>query len=188
MDYRCLGKTGIQVSVLSFGAGPISTLMVSDDRPRQLAVVAYAIERGVNWFDTAATYGNGQSDHNLGRVLEQLGALGRVHVETKVRLTADDLRDITGAVKRSVAASLQRLRVPRVTLLQLHNSITEKRVDEPTSIIPADVLQKDGVADAFDELRAEGLVAYLGLTGIVSPSALAEVVAPARFETMQVPY
>jgi aryl-alcohol dehydrogenase-like predicted oxidoreductase len=188
MDYRRLGKTGIEISVLSFGAGPISTLMVGDNREQQRAVIAHAIECGINWFDTAATYGNGQSEDHLGRVLEELGALGRVHVATKVRLAAEDFDDISSAVKKSFAGSLQRLRVPRVTLLQLHNSITENRGDEPTSITPADVLRKDGVAEAFEQLRAEGLVAHLGLTGIGSPAALAEVLGSARFETMQVPY
>src|SRR4051794_39714821 len=109
MEYRTLGKTGIQVSALSFGCGPISTLLVGDDEARQRAVIARAIECGVNWFDTAATYGNGQSEGNLGRVLEELNAASRVHVATKVRLTSEDLTDIRGAVRRSVDASLARL-------------------------------------------------------------------------------
>src|SRR5437588_12565596 len=93
MEYRTLGKTGIRVSALSFGAGPISTLMVGDDTRRQRDVVAYAIDRGVNWFDTAATYGNGHSELNLGRGLEELVASSLVHGATKVGLTAADLVD-----------------------------------------------------------------------------------------------
>ncbi len=76
----------------------------------------------------------------------------------------------------------------RVTLLQIHNSLTLRRGDEPTSITPDDVLGSGGVADVFEELRAEGLVSHLGLTGIGSPAALAQVVCSGRFETMQVPY
>ena len=187
MQYRTLGKTGLAISVLSFGAGPISTLMVGDDGDRQRAVVKYAFERGVNWFDTAATYGNGRSEENLGRVLEELGN-PRVHVATKVRLIGDDLADIGGAVRRSVEASLARLRLPRLTLLQLHNSITVKRGEEPTSITVSDVLGLSGVADAFDDLRAQGLVLHIGLTGIGQPSALREVIHSGRFETVQTPY
>ena len=188
MQHRTLGKTGLRVSAIAFGAGPISTLMVGDDQRRQCAVVAHAVERGVNWFDTAATYGAGQSEQSLGRALEELGIANQVHVATKVRLTADDLGDIRTAIRKSVDHSLRRLRLPRVTLLQLHNSLTPRRGDEPTSITPHDVLGPGGVADVFEELRAEGLVSHLGLTGIGSPISLAEVVRSGRFETMQVPY
>jgi L-galactose dehydrogenase/L-glyceraldehyde 3-phosphate reductase len=188
MHYRTLGKTGIKVSALSFGAGPISTLMVGQDGARQRQVVARALEAGINWFDTAATYGQGQSERNLGRVLSQLDAAPRVYLATKVRLIGEDIDDIRGAVRRSVKASLERLQLPRVTLLQLHNSITRRRGDEPTSVTPDDVLGRDGVAEAFEELQAEGLVHHLGLTGIGQPAALREVVASRRFAAMQVPF
>jgi aryl-alcohol dehydrogenase-like predicted oxidoreductase len=188
MHYRPLGNTGIEVSALSFGAGPISALMVSDDRSRQRQVIERALDAGINWFDTAATYGHGQSERNLGRALRELGAGLCVHVATKVRLVGEDLHDIRGAVRRSLAASLERLQLPRVTLLQLHNSITRRRGDEPTSITPDDVLAPGGVAEAFEELQAQGLVQHLGLTGIGQPAALREVVASGRFAAMQVPF
>ncbi len=188
MHYRPLGNTGIQISALSFGAGPISTLMVGNDSPRQRQVVRQALDVGINWFDTAATYGQGQSEHNLGGVFRELGAASAVHVATKVRLTGKDLDDIRGAVRRSLAASLQRLQLPRVTLLQLHNSITRRRGDEPTSITPHDVLGPGGVAEAFEQLQGDGLVQHLGLTGIGHPAALREVVGSGRFATMQVPF
>lgn len=188
MLYRALGKTGLEVSALSFGGGPISTLMVGDQDDLQRAVIQAAIARGINWFDTAATYGAGQSERNLGRVLEELKVADRVHVATKVRLTSDDLADIRGAVRRSFEASLVRLRLPSVTLLQLHNSITPRRGDEPTSITPADVLSPGGVLEAFAELRTAGFVRHLGLTGIGNPASLGEVVRCGEFETMQVPY
>lgn len=188
MLYRTLGLTGIDVSVISYGAGPVSTLMVGDDRSRQIEVIAHALRRGVNWFDTAATYGNGASEKSLGLALAELGASQRVHLATKVRFSADDLGDIRSAVRRSVEGSLSRLGVSRVSLLQLHNSVTRCRGDEPTSITPDDVLRPGGVVDAFEELRQEGLLAHLGLTGIGHPEFLAEVVRSRRFQTMQVPY
>lgn len=188
MQYRALGKTGIQVSALAFGAGPISTLMVGNDVQQQCDVVAYAIETGINWFDTAATYGGGQSEVSLGRAFEELALTDRVHVATKVRLTVEDLVDIPGAINRSLEASLHRLHVPRVTLLQLHNSITASRGDEPTSITPEDVLGPRGVAETFEQLRSQGVVSHVGLTGIGQPKSLAEAVRSGRFDTMQVPY
>jgi aryl-alcohol dehydrogenase-like predicted oxidoreductase len=188
MQFRRLGRTGIQVSALSFGAGPISTLMIGDDARRQREVISHAIQSGVNWFDTAATYGNGQSETSLGQALAELDARSRVHVATKVRLQGEDVHDIGGAVERSIEASLQRLALPRVTLLQLHNSVTAKRGDEPTSITPADVLGSQGVLRAVERLQSAGLVQHLGLTGMGQPAALREVVASGQFDTMQVPY
>jgi aryl-alcohol dehydrogenase-like predicted oxidoreductase len=167
--------------------------MVGDDVDRQRVVVARALEHGIRWIDTAATYGEGRSEQNLGRLLDELRRAGvpgaaDVHVATKVRLVGDDLKDIQGAVRRSVARSLERLRLPAVTLVQLHNSITAGRGDEPTSLTVGDVLGTGGVADAFDDLKAAGLVRHVGLTGIGQAAALREAVRSGRFATLQVPY
>jgi aryl-alcohol dehydrogenase-like predicted oxidoreductase len=188
MQYRTLGRAGIEISALAFGAGPVSGLMVGSDVERQRIVVRYAIERGVNWFDTAATYGAGDSERNLGRALDELGVASRVHVASKVRLVKEDLHDARRAVRRSVEASLERLRLPQLTLLQLHNSITRNRDDEPTSVTPADVLDKDGILAAMEDLRRERLVLHLGLTGLGDPACLAEVIGAGEFETIQTPY
>jgi aryl-alcohol dehydrogenase-like predicted oxidoreductase len=124
----------------------------------------------------------------LGRALEELGTGAEVHVATKVRLMGEDLDDLRGAVWRSLEASLERLRLSQVTLLQLHNSITARRGDEPTSVTPQDVLSTGGIAEAFEAARQAGLVRHVGLTGIGQPAALREVLASRRFETMQTPY
>src|SRR5205085_9123050 len=102
MEYRPLGSTGIRVSAIAFGAGPVPATMTSDDTEAQVALVARAIEVGINWFDTAAGYGAGKSETTLGTALARLRASDRVHVATKVRLSDADLSDIPGAVRRSV--------------------------------------------------------------------------------------
>jgi aryl-alcohol dehydrogenase-like predicted oxidoreductase len=186
MEYRVLGRTGVHVSVLAFGAGPVSGLMTGDDPAAQLAVVRRAVEAGVNWFDTAAGYGQGRSETNLGRVLKEFD--GSVHVATKVRLGPDQFDNVRGHVRRSVEASLGRLGMPAVALLQLHNGITARRGDEPFSVSPADVLGPGGVLDAFRELESAGLVRHLGLTGTGHPEAMRAVIRSGGFDTLQVPY
>lgn len=186
MIYRNLGRTGLRVSAVSFGAGPVSGLMTGTDADAQLATVRRAIEVGINWFDTAAGYGNGASESNLGRVLDELGAAHRVHVATKVRVPPEGFGDAAGYVRRSVEDSLRRLRVPRVTLLQLHNGITANRGDEPASITPADVL--GDVFSAFRQLQGAGLVQFIGLTGTGHANALREVIRSGLFDTLQVPF
>ena len=63
-------------------------------------------------------------------MLAELGAKG-VHVATKVRIADESFAQVGDFVRRSVEESLERLRVSRVTLLQLHNGITTNRGDEP---------------------------------------------------------
>jgi aryl-alcohol dehydrogenase-like predicted oxidoreductase len=188
MQFRLLGSTGLHVSAIAFGAGPVSELMTGKDAQRQLEVVARAIELGVNWFDTAATYGAGLSESNLGAALDSLGVNSSVHLATKVRIMPENLNHIRDHVRRSFFGSLQRLRVPRVTLVQLHNAITAKRGDEPTSLTPTDLLGAGGVLEAFNELKFEGLVDHFGITSIGQPASLHKVINSGAFETVQVPY
>ena len=72
MEQRQLGRTGLKVSVLSFGCGAVGGLMTRGEPRDQERAVARALELGINYFDTAALYGNGTSETNLGRVLAKL--------------------------------------------------------------------------------------------------------------------
>ncbi len=188
MQYRTLGRTGIKVSAISFGAGPVSGLMTGTDATAQREVVAAAIEAGINWFDTAPGYGAGSSEANLGRALSEIKPPQPIHIATKVRIPLDSTEPIADLIRRSVDESLQRLRVSSVTLLQLHNGITMGRGDEPASITPDDILSRGGVADAFDRLRDEGIIRHSGLTGTGQPIAMKAVIRSGRFDTVQTPY
>jgi 3-hydroxyisobutyrate dehydrogenase-like beta-hydroxyacid dehydrogenase/aryl-alcohol dehydrogenase-like predicted oxidoreductase len=185
MAFRALGRTGLKVSAVAFGAGPVSGLMTGTDFAAQLATVQRALERGVHWFDTAPGYGNGASEANLGRVLTELGVADRFYIATKVRVPPEALHNPGEYVRRSVSESLTRLRVPRVTLLQLHNGTTRARDDEPAAITSADALR---IADAMLKLRDEGLISHIGLTGTGHPEAMREVVRSGQFDTLQVPF
>jgi aryl-alcohol dehydrogenase-like predicted oxidoreductase len=188
MRYRPLGSTGLSVSEISFGAGPVSGLMTTGSFQDRQAVFRRAVELGINWFDTAAGYGAGQSETHLGEVLARHPDDQNVHVATKVRLLLHHETDLRPLVVNSVRESLLRLKLPGVTLLQLHNSITPRRGDEPTSITPEDVLGPHGVLTAFEDLRAEGLIGHFGLTGIGVPDSLRLVLRSGRFATIQAPF
>src|SRR5262245_45363625 len=99
MDYRTLGRTGLRVSALGFGCGNVGGLIIRGSPAERERAVARALELGINYFDTAPLYGDGQSEQNLGQVVRTLKA--NVHVGTKVRLGPADLGDIAGAVARS---------------------------------------------------------------------------------------
>src|SRR5215471_5743322 len=121
MERRRFGKTGLEVSALGFGAGNVGGLMVRGTPAEQERAVARALELGINYFDTAPLYGDGQSEQNLGRALRVLKPA--VHVGTKVRLPALAATALPGAVTRSLEESLRRLGRERVDLLQLHNPL-----------------------------------------------------------------
>ena len=97
MEKRTLGRTGLDVSLLGFGCGAVGGLMVRGDPSDQERAVARALELGINYFDTAAMYGNGQSERNLGRVIKSLKP--DIVVGTKVRVPEGE-RSRAGAPAR----------------------------------------------------------------------------------------
>src|SRR5437870_13781197 len=121
MEHRSLGGTGLRVSALGFGCGNIGGLLIRGSVAERERAVARAVELGINYFDTAPSYGDGQSEVNLGAALKAVRT--PVYVGTKFRLSAADLRDARRAIGRSLDASLQRLGRERVDLLQLHNPL-----------------------------------------------------------------
>ena len=188
MEYRVLGRTGLCVSQLAFGAGPIPAVMTTGGQAEQHAIVRRALDVGINWFDTAAGYGAGQSEASLGDALHHLRSHDAVQLATKVRVAGDDFENLEMAVRRSLEGSLSRLRTNGVALLQLHNAITWRRDDEPSSVSVDDVLGENGIAYQLERLKEERLVAAIGLTGTGQADALREVIASGRFDTIQAPY
>ncbi|MGB5184021.1 MAG: aldo/keto reductase, partial [Xanthobacteraceae bacterium] len=151
MEMRMFGRTGIRLSVLGFGCGAVGGLMVRGDPPDQERTIARAIDAGVNYFDTAVQYGNGESEKNLGRILQILKPANAV-VGTKVRLPSASFGRIADAVAKSLDQSLTRLRRDRVDIFHLHNAITQAGGGEALSV--QQVLVE--VVPAFERLRQQG--------------------------------
>src|ERR1700719_2518023 len=118
MQLGTCGRTGMQLSVLGFGCGAVGGFMVRGDPADQERTVARAIAAGVNYFDTAVQYGDGESEKNLGRVLQKLNP-ANVAVGTKVRLPPSEFGRIADAVTTSLEGSLARLRLDRVDIFHL---------------------------------------------------------------------
>ena len=180
MELRTLGRTGLRVSTLGFGCGNVGGLMIRGTPAEQERGVARAVELGVNYFDTAPSYGDGASETNLGRVLRALRP--PVYVGTKVRLAPGDLTDVRGAVARSLEASLGRLGLPRVDLLQLHNRIGATRGPDAVSV--EDVLRE--IVPAMTRLREQGKTRFVGITALGETAALHRVLAAGVLDTAQV--
>jgi aryl-alcohol dehydrogenase-like predicted oxidoreductase len=181
MQTRIFGRTGMQLSILGFGCGAVGGLMVRGEAADQERTVARAIEAGVNYFDTAVLYGDGQSETNLGRVLQKLKPEGVV-VGTKVRVPSGAV--IADAITKSLEGSLARLRLERVDILHLHNPITEAGGGSSLSV--AQVL--DDAVPAFERLRAQGKIRFSGISALGDTQALHRVIDARAFDSAQAVY
>ena len=183
MQLRDFGRTGMQLSVLGFGCGAVGGFMVRGDPADQERTIARAIEAGINYFDTAVQYGDGESERNLGRVLHRLKPAG-VAVGTKVRLPPADFGRIADTITASLEGSLARLRLDRVDIFHLHNPVTLQ--GGGTSLSVRQVL--DDVVPAFERLRQQGKIRFLGLTGVGDTAALHQVIDAGVFHSAQLVY
>jgi aryl-alcohol dehydrogenase-like predicted oxidoreductase len=180
MERRILGKTGVEVAVLGFGCGAVGGLMVRGTAADQERAVARALALGINYFDTAPIYGDGESEKNLGRVLKTLRP--NVVVGTKVRIPDDARGRAAQAVTASLEASLGRLGLERVDLLQLHNLISEDgraRTIDATAVL-------NQVVPALDTLRIQGKIRFFGITALGDTPALHRVIDARVLDTAQV--
>src|SRR5262245_51750761 len=172
---RTFGRTGLKLSILGFGCGAVGGLMVRGAPADQERAVARALEAGVNYFDTAVQYGNGESEKNLGRVLAKLKP--NVVVGTKVRIPSAAFGRVAATVTDSLDRSLQRLRLERVDIFHLHNPITTGGGGE--SLSAKAVLEE--VVPAFEKLREQGKTRFLGITAVGDTPALHQVIDSRAF-------
>jgi L-galactose dehydrogenase/L-glyceraldehyde 3-phosphate reductase len=183
MEMRVFGRSGLRLSALGFGCGAVGGLMVRGNPRDQERTVGRALDAGVNYFDTAVQYGDGESEKNLGRALQSLKRSDRV-IGTKVRLPPTDVGRIGDAIAQSLDGSLSRLRLDRVDICHLHNSITASGGGPALSV--RQVLSE--VVPAFELLRQAGKIRFLGLTAVGDTEALHQVIDSGKFDSAQVVY
>ncbi len=121
MNYRLLGRTGMKVSEVSFGAWAIGSSWGKVDDRESLAALHKAVDLGVNFIDTADVYGMGRSEKLIGRLLRERRET--IYVATKAgrRLNPHTAERYTPlAIRKFVEDSLKNLRVESLDLLQLH--------------------------------------------------------------------
>lgn len=184
MKYRPFGRTGIEISQLTFGGGAVGGLLINEDDKTRLAALERAFSAGVNWVDTAASYGNGKSEEALGALLPQLNH--DPYISTKFSIDTGDMSDVAGQIERSLHASLGRLGRESVTLFQLHNRLGE--VSEGRTLAADAVLREGGVLDALDRLRDQGLFRHFGITALGETPAILSVIESGRIDSAQVYY
>jgi aryl-alcohol dehydrogenase-like predicted oxidoreductase len=174
MQTRPFGELG-QVSALTLGGGGIGNVWGAVERAERVATVRAALDAGVNLIDVAPGYGDGEAERVVGDALGGAVPEG-VMIATKVGLADAEPAELERTIEDSLRASMERLRVDHVDLLQLH---TQLRPDDGT-IAPRELgvgLFREVVRPAFERLRQQGTIGGWGLTGIGHPRALVDVLS-----------
>lgn len=182
MELRRLGRTELKTSVIGYGCGAVGGLMVRGSAADQERAIARALELGINYFDTAPLYGDGESERNLGRVLATLRP--DIVLGTKVRLASIASGSIGEAITASLEDSLRRLGRDHVDLFQLHNLLT---TDGGEATLAADIVL-DEVHAAFDRVRRQGKTRFIGISATGETAALRKVIDAGAFDTAQIVY
>jgi aryl-alcohol dehydrogenase-like predicted oxidoreductase len=160
LKYRKFGRTGWDISEISFGAWQLGGDWGKVDDQASIDTLHYAWEKGVNFVDTAELYGNGHSEDVVGRALKQWRG-NKIYVATKIRPMQwpspdDDAPHMRGCfpewyIRKAVDKALQRLGVERIDLFQLH------------SFTPDAVENLDWL-ETLNKLRREGKIDHIGIS------------------------
>lgn len=152
MKYRALGNTGLQVSEVSFGTWGIGGDWGHSDDAESLRGLEFAMEQGVNFFDTADVYGTGHAEELLAKATK--GKEDDVHIATKFCRAGDihDPNTYSGeSIRRFCEGSLKRLQRERIDLYQIHCP-------------PFEILKDGRVFEELDKLQAEGKIRHFGVS------------------------
>ncbi len=163
---RELGKTGHQVSIFSLGGE--ATIEQSSRQEQAVEIINRALDLGVNYIDTAPSYGNGDSEENIGRVMKERRE--EVFLASKTHGRSYD------ETMNLIEQSLQRLQTDYLDLYQLHNVRTDSDLNQ--------IFAADGAIKALEELKNEGVIENIGITGHYDPEILLKGIKEYEFDSI----
>ena len=181
MQKRKLGNSDLEITPLGIGAwamggGGWAFAWGPQDDQESIAAIHAALDRGLNWIDTAAVYGLGHSEEVVARALE--GRSRKPYVFTKCARIWNERGEIAkslkeASIRREVEASLRRLKADTIDLYQIHWPEPDEEVEEGWT--------------AMAKLRQEGKVRYIGVSNFnASQMQRAQAIAP--ITSLQPPY
>jgi aryl-alcohol dehydrogenase-like predicted oxidoreductase len=173
---RRLGRSGLEVSGIGFGAWALGGQWGEAPLEDSAAAIRHAWDAGVNWIDTAPVYGAGQSERAIGRALR--GMTERPYVFSKCGFDLADGGSAVSnlkadAVRRQLEGSLERLGLDELDVYQIHWREPDEDIEEAWATLAA--------------LKAEGKVRHIGVSNLdVAQMERCQAIAP--IETVQPPY
>jgi hypothetical protein len=166
MPTRNLGRTGYRVGIFSLGGQ--AAIEQANNAEVAVAIVERALDLGVNYIDTAAFYGGGESQRYIGLVMKR--RRNQTFLATK---SHDRTRD--GSL-RLLEESLRLLQTDHLDLWQVHNLSRMEQVDQ--------IFAPGGAMEAFLEAREQKITRFLGVTGHADPHVLVEAIRRFPFDTI----
>lgn len=171
MEYRQLGRTELQVSVLGFGASPLGDVFRKTTPEERSSAVHLAVDRGINFFDVSPYYGITLAEARLGEALA--GRRDKVVLATKCgRYGADQFDFSAATITAGLEESLTRLRTDYVDLLQAHDVEFGHVAQIVEETLPA-----------MRHLQDQGKARYIGITGY-SLRNLVEIAGKAEVDSI----
>ncbi|HKB68687.1 MAG TPA: aldo/keto reductase [Pyrinomonadaceae bacterium] len=181
MQTRQLGKTDLLITTLGFGSwavggGGWQFGWGSQDDRDSMAAINRALDRGINWIDTAAVYGLGHSEEIVAKALR--GRSERPYIFTKCSMVWDEAGNIShslrrDSIRREVEDSLRRLQVEVIDLYQIHWPDPDIDIEEGWNTLA--------------ELKREGKVRYIGVSNF-NVEQLQRAMDIERVDSLQPPY
>ena len=171
-----LKPTPIGVGAWAMGGAGWAFAWGPQDDDDSISAIRAALDRGVNWIDTAAVYGLGHSEEVVGRAVK--GLAKPPYVFTKCARIWNQAREIgkslkADSIRREVEASLRRLQIERIDLYQIHWPEPDEQIEEGWT--------------AMGQLKAKGKVRYIGVSNFnVQQMRRAQAIAP--ITSLQPPY
>jgi aryl-alcohol dehydrogenase-like predicted oxidoreductase len=181
MQTKQLGNSDLKITPIGVGAWAMggsgwAFAWGPQDDGESIAAIRAALDKGVNWIDTAAVYGLGHSEEVVGKAVK--GMAKPPYIFTKCERIWNERREIAKSLKadsirREVEASLRRLQIDRIDLYQIHWPEPDEQIEEGWSTLA--------------ELKAEGKVRYIGVSNFnVQQMQRAQAIAP--ITSLQPPY
>ena len=154
MEYRTLGKTGMNISIIGYGASPLGNVVGETDEAEGIRAVHYAIDHGINYFDVAPMYGVTLAEKRLGKALN--GKRDKIFLATKCgRYDVDKFDFSAKRVAESIDESLERLQTDYVDVYQIHDIEFGDKQQVINETIPA-----------ARKVAESGKTRFVGITGL----------------------
>jgi L-galactose dehydrogenase len=154
MEYRKLGKTGMEISIVGYGASPLGNVFDKTDESEGTRAVHYAIDHGINYFDVAPMYGVTLAETRLGKALK--GKRDKIILATKCcRYDEDEFDFSAKRVETSIDESLKRLQTDHVDVYQIHDVEFGDKNQILNETIPAAL-----------KVKESGKARFIGITGL----------------------
>ena len=155
MEYRTLGKTDLEVSIISFGAAPLGSEYRKIDESEGISAVHTALDLGVNFIDTSPYYGRTESEIVLGKALGTVNR-NQYYLATKVgRYDLQNFDFTANCVIESVDQSLTRLKTDYIDLIQCHD----------IEFVDLNIIVNETIP-ALRKVQKQGKVRFIGITGL----------------------